>query len=145
MTNVAYMYAKGRLHLTKQDMSAWRATTSSYYMALYNSSLTPDQASDETYSTTNELATSGGYTQGGAALTLYDPVVAGSAPSAYAKLYCADVTWGPTASFTGVRTARIYDNSGSKYLLGYILYDADKAAQGGNFTVPCPAAGMFDL
>jgi len=144
MTNVAYMYAKGRMHLAKQDMSAWKAATTTYYMALYTSSLTPAQDTDETYSSTNELATANGYTQGGTQMTLYDPVTTGTAPSAYAKLYCADTTW-PTATFTGVQCVRIYDNSGSKYLLGYILYDADKAGQGGNFTVPCPTLGMFDL
>ena len=143
MTNVAYMYAYGRLHLAKNDIS-WKAATTTIYMALYTSSKTPAQDTDETYSATNELSQANGYTTGGAQMTLYDPVIAGTAPNAYAKLYCADTTWA-TATFTGVRTVVMYNNTGSKYVIGYITYDADKAGQGGNFTVPCPTLGMFDL
>jgi hypothetical protein len=144
MTNVAYMYAKARLHFVQGDIP-WKAATSTMYAALYTSSASPDQAADETYNNTNELSTANGYTQGGLQMTLNDPTIVGSAPNAYAKLYCSDMTWGPTASFTGVRTVKIYNNTGSKYLVGYITYDADKAAQGGNFTVPCPSAGLFDV
>jgi len=136
---------KGRQHFVRGEMDAWKAITTTYYMALYNSTLAPNQATDDVYSTTNELATAGGYTQGGHVMTLTDPTTTGSAPNALAKLAGSDVTWGPTATFTGVRTAIIYKNSGTKYLLGYINYDVDKAAQGGNFTITCPTAGWFNF
>lgn len=145
MTDVAYVYASGRSHVAQGDF-VWKAATTTNYMALYNSTLTPDQAAaDVVYSNTNELATAAGYTQAGAAMTITDPTLVGSAPNAYAKLAGSDVTWGPTATFTGVRTIIIYKNTGTKYLLGYIKYDADKAAQGGYFTVTCPATGWFDF
>jgi hypothetical protein len=142
MTDVAYAYAKARLHFVKGDIT-WKAATSTVYMALYTSSLTPDQLNDETYSNTNELATANGYTQGGAVMSLNDPVVTGTAPNAYAKLYSSDQTW-TGASFTGAQTVVIYNNAGSKYLIGYITYGTAKAAQGGNFTVSCPTNGWYD-
>jgi len=144
MTDVAYAYANARLHFAQGDF-AWKAATTTMYMALYTSSLTPDQLNDEVYSNTNELATDAGYTQGGIQMTLNDPAIVGTAPNAYAKLYSSNVTWPSPCTFTGVRTVVIYKNTGTKYLVGYMKYAADKAAQGGVFTVTCPADGWFDF
>jgi hypothetical protein len=143
MTDVAHMLDLGAKHIAMGDIP-WKAATGTIYMALYTSTKTVNQTTDETYSSTNELAGTAGYTQGGAAMTLSDPVRSGTDPNSVVTLSSSDVTWG-TASFTGVRTIEIYNNTGSKYILGYITYGADKAAQGGDFTVQCPATGWFQL
>jgi hypothetical protein len=144
MVDVAHLYDKAGIHFAQGDF-VWKTTTATFYMALYTSALTPAQSTDETYSNTSELATANGYTQGGVAMTIAaNPSVVGADPNAYTKLTSDDVTW-PAATFTGVRTAIIYSNTGSKYLLGFITYTADKAAQGGSFTVAAPANGWFNL
>jgi hypothetical protein len=143
MTDVAHMFDLGAKHLAMGDIP-WKAATATISMALYTSSKSINQTTDETYNSTNELAGSAGYTQTGVAMTISDPTIVGTDPSVYTKLTGSDVTWA-TATFTGVRTAEIYNNTGSKYLAGYITWGADKAAQGGNFTVQAPATGWFNL
>ena len=143
MTDVAHMYDKAPFHLVKGDWT-WKSGVTTLYMALYTTGYTPAQSTDETYSTSSELATAAGYTQGGAQMTPNDPVVTGSDPSAYTKLYSSDVTWA-TSTFTGVATVVIYNNTGSKYLIGFMTYGTPKASQGGNFIVKCPTNGWFDL
>jgi hypothetical protein len=144
MVDVAHMYDKAALHLAQNDW-AWRAATQTVYMALYTGSYSPSQAADETYSgISGELTSANGYQQGGVKMTLNDPVVTGADPSAYTKLYSSDVSWA-AASFTGVQTIVIYNNVGSKYLIGFIEYGTAKSAGGGTFTVQCPATGWFDL
>ena len=144
MVDVAHMYDKAAKHLASNDW-AWTAATTTMYMALYTSSYTPSQAADETYSgISGELTGTNGYSQGGVKMTLTDPTVVGSDPNAYTKLASSDVSWA-VSSFTGVQTIVIYNNVGSKYLIGFIEYGTAKAAGGGTFTVQCPATGWFNL
>jgi hypothetical protein len=144
MVDVAHLYDLAGIHFAQGDF-VWKTTTATFYMALYTSALTPAQTTDEVYSNTEELASANGYTQGGNPITIVaDPSLVGSDPNVYTKLTSSDVTW-TGATFTGVRTAIIYKNTGTKYLVGFITWTSDKAAQGGLFTVAAPATGWFNL
>jgi hypothetical protein len=140
MTNVGKLYYKGAKRLS-MGLIPWVSGATTLYMALYDSNLTPVQATEETYDTTHELPTANGYTQGGIALTsVVDPVISGS----NVILASANAEWASPCTFTTARCAKIYNNTGSKYLLGYILWDADKPSVGGRFLVDCPAVGWFE-
>ena len=145
----ANWYYNGVVNILEGNIN-WSAGNTNLYMALY-SSFSPSQSSDQYYTTGSlpanctELTTAGGYTRGGVQL----PSVA--APAVYSStnivLSSGNVVWPGTCTFTGVVAAVIYyTGSGHNYLLGYIDWalTGPKAAQGGTFTVQCPAAGWFE-
>ncbi len=101
--------------------------------ALYTSSATID-ASTPAYTTSNEVASSGGYTAGGIALT---GAVTGSG-SGTAWLDFNDATWA-SATFTA-HFMLIYDSSDSDRAYAVIDFGSDKTGQGGNFTFVMPVA-----
>ena len=101
--------------------------------ALYTSSATLD-ATTPSYTATNEVASSGGYTATGNTLT---SAVTGSG-SGTAWLDFADTTW-TTATFTA-RYMLIYDSSDSNRAYAVIDFGSDKTGQGGNFTFVFPTA-----
>lgn len=142
--DVAHMYDLAGSHFAQGDF-VWKTATSTFYMALYNADLTPNQTTDEIYSTTNELATELGYTRGGAQMTISTPTIVGTDPDAYTKCSGSDVTWAGPCTFEGVKHAIIYKNSGTKYLVSFITWDTPKDADGGSFTVECPATGWVNL
>lgn len=104
-------------------------------MTLHTVTYVPNQDTDQYFSTvTNELATGGGYTAGGA--TLASKTLTYDGPSNTVRLKAADVTWG-TATFTA-RIAVIRKDTGvagTSHVEGYINFGADQSPAGVDFTV----------
>jgi hypothetical protein len=147
MTDTAKWYYKGVEHILAGD-AKWPASSASIRMALFTT-FAPTQSTDEYYTAGSLPAgctqvSGGGYTQGGTTLTSV------AFPAVYSttniKLASADATWTGAMTFTGVMGAAIYYAGTSNFLLGYIWWatTGPKAAQGGNFTVPCPTGGWFE-
>ncbi len=101
--------------------------------ALYTSSATID-ADTPTYTTTDEVASSGGYNAGG--MTLAGNATGSESDTAWIDFN--DVTW-PNATFTA-RYMLIYDSSDSDRAYAVIDFGSDKTGQGGNFTFVFPTA-----
>ena len=95
-------------------------------------------AADTTYTTTNELATAGGYTQGGAAL-------AGKAVTEAATTYwdATDSSW-TTATFTAYH-AVIYDATAASDLVCSIDFGGAQTVTSGTFTIQWHANGIISL
>ena len=104
-------------------------------VALYNNSFTP-AATNATYSTTNELATANGYTQGGATLTLSADGTTTRALKATASVWTAT-----GAGFTAYH-ARVYDTSNSNHVVAEFDFGGARAASGGGtFTITWDTTG----
>jgi hypothetical protein len=124
----------------KQDMLNGRAFSSdTIKIALgLQANATTWNASLATYTTTGELATSNGYTQGGIALSGFTVGLSGN--TAY-------LTWSTNPSWTATSTgftsdcAVIYDSSNSNHVLAVLSFGSTTASGGGTFTVQLPAAG----
>lgn len=95
-------------------------------------------ATDTDYTTTNELATAGGYTQGGAAL-------AGKAVTegVTTKWDATDLSW-TSATFTAYH-AVIYDSTAGNDLICSIDFGGAKTVSAGTFTIVWDAAGIITL
>ena len=106
-------------------------------VALYNNSHS-FTATDTDYTTTNELATAGGYTQGGAAL-------AGKAvtEAATTKWDATDLAW-TSATFTAYH-AVIYDSSVSNDLICSIDFGGAQTVTNGTFTIQWDTDGIITL
>ncbi len=95
-----------------------------------------------TYTTTGELATANGYTQGGIAIATF--TVGLSTDTAY-------LTWSVNPSWTATSTGftadccAIYDTTnnggGANHVLCVLSFGSTTASGGGTFTVQLPAAG----
>jgi hypothetical protein len=103
--------------------------------ALYTSAASLD-ATTAAYSSTNELASSGGYSAGG--LTLSGAATGSDSGGAWITF--SNATWA-NATFTGAHYMLIYDSSDSNRAYAVIDFGSDKAGQGGNFTYVMPATG----
>lgn len=90
------------------------------------------------YTTDNELATTGGYTQGGA--TLASKAVTEAATT---KWDAADRDW-TSATFTAYH-AVIYDSTAGNDLIASIDFGGAKAVVAGTFTIQWDAAGIITL
>jgi hypothetical protein len=106
-------------------------------IALYDNSHS-FSAGDTTYTTTNELATTGGYTQGG--MTLANAAVTEAATT---KWDADDTEW-TTATFTAYH-AVIYDSTASDNLIASIDFGGAKTVAAGTFTVQFDANGIITL
>ncbi len=95
-------------------------------------------ASDTDYTTNNELATTGGYTQGGKTLASK-----GVTEAATTKWDAADVAW-TSATFTAYH-AVIYDSTASNDLIASIDFGGAKVVADGTFTIQWDAAGIITL
>jgi hypothetical protein len=108
--------------------------------ALFNSSWTPGA----NYSTTNELSTQYGYTQGGAPVSLSITEASGTATVTFS----ANPAWTANGGSITARRAAVYD-SGSSKIICYCLLDntpADVTVTSGNIlTVAASAAGIFTM
>lgn len=104
-------------------------------VSLHTSTYSPNQDTDQYFtSATNELATAGGYTAGGAALT--GKTLTYDGPSNTVRLKASDSTWS-TATFTA-RIAVIRKDTGTgstSHLLGWVDFGADQSPAGVNFTI----------
>lgn len=101
--------------------------------ALYVAAATLD-ASTTTYSSTNEVAATGGYIAGGATLTRVNPALSGT--TAYTDF--ADVTY--AASTITARGMLIYNNTDSNAAVSSHDFGSDKSSSGGDFVLQFPAA-----
>jgi len=106
-------------------------------VALYNNSHS-FVATETTYSTTNELATAGGYTQGGAAL-------AGKAVAEAATSYwdATDISW-TSASFTAYH-CQIYDVTAANSKICSIDFGGAQTVTSGTFTIQWHVNGIISL
>ena len=108
--------------------------------ALYNDSFS-FTATQVTYSTTNELSTENGYTQGGEALT--NKAVSGAST----VKWTADPTqWTATdAGFTAY-FALVYDTTNANHCICCIDFGGAKTASGGGtFTITWSGDGILDI
>lgn len=101
--------------------------------ALYVAAATLD-ASTTTYSATNEVAATGGYTAGGATLTRVNPALSGT--TAYTDF--ADVTY--SASTITARGMLIYNDTDSDAAVSSHDFGSDKSSSGGDFQIQFPTA-----
>ena len=107
--------------------------TDAIFIALYTSSATLGAATTA-YTTSNEVATGGGYTAGGIQLT--SPVITLDGTTGICDF--ADATW-PAATITA-RGALIYNSSKSNKAIAVLDFGSDKISTAGAFTVVMPAA-----
>lgn len=130
MSNTWKWYAKGLKHILKADLDLDAAT---FKVALYTSSKTITQTTDDTYSATNEVANGNGYATGGAAATL---TVAQGTGAVEVRI-TDPITW--SSSTITARHAILYNAAGSNYVLGYMTFGdatpADVVSSNGNFTI----------
>ena len=112
-------------------------STHTFKVALYSSSATLSAATT-VYTTSNELATAGGYTAGGTASA---PTVSTSVTSNGTVVIVdfADASW--AASTFTARGALLYDfTAASKQAVAVIDFGADKSCAASTFSVVFPAA-----
>ena len=95
-------------------------------------------ASDTDYTTNNELATTGGYTQGGK--TLASKAVTEAVTT---KWDAADVAW-TSATFTAYH-AVIYDSTAGNDLIASIDFGGAKTVAAGTFTIQFDSSGIITL
>ena len=95
-------------------------------------------ATDHTYTTTNELASTGGYTQGGVALASKAVTEA-----ATTKWDAADVSW-ESATFTAYH-AVLYDETAASSLICSFDFGGARTVSSGTFSIVWDAAGIITL
>lgn len=95
-------------------------------------------ATDTVYTTTNELSTTGGYTQGGQALG--SQTVSGTSTVAFDG---ADTAW-TSATFTAYH-AVIYDVTNTNSLICSIDFGGAQTVASGTFTIQWHASGIITL
>lgn len=121
------------------------ADTDTIKLALFNSSFVTTVL---TYSTTNELATQFGYTQGGETLT-YGGVTRLSETSSVVTFDADDEVWTAAGGSIVHRYGVMYTDDASDYIWGYILADnapADVTVTDGNtLTYQWNASGVWTL
>lgn len=109
-------------------------------LALFTNSYTPNYSTDELYSSlSNEVASGGGYTTGGAAIA---SKAVSYVDTVNVKLTAADVTW-TAATFTA-RYGVLYNTSNSKIRMIFD-FGGDKVVTGGTFTVAWNASGIVKI
>lgn len=130
MTNTWKWYAKGIEHLLKNDVDLDAAT---FKVALFTSSKTITQATDELYSTTNECPGTGNYATGGTAATL---TVAQGTGAVEVRI-TDPLTW--ANSTIDARHAILYSDGATKYLIAYMTFGdatpANVSSSNGTFTI----------
>jgi hypothetical protein len=105
-----------------------------FNLALYTSSATLNK-STTAYTTSNEVASSGGYTAKGKALTSVTPVL----NSTTAVCDFANISW-TSASFTSRGCLIFNDSAASDQSVCAIDFGGDKTVTSGTFTIEFPAA-----
>jgi hypothetical protein len=111
-------------------------TSKVYKIALYTSAATLGAATTDYTSTTNEVASGGGYTTGGNTLTVSQiPTDGGSGTTAFIDF--ADTTW--SAATITARGALIY-NSTDDTAVAVLDFGSDKTSTDGDFTIIFPTA-----
>lgn len=109
-------------------------TADTFKIALYTSSATLD-ASTTTYTTSNEVPSTGGYSAGGNTLTVSQVP---TSTSTTAWLDFADSTW--SAATITANGALIYNSSQGDKAVAVLAFGGDKTSTAGDFTIVFPAA-----
>ena len=104
-----------------------------FKIALYTSSASLD-ATTTAYTTSNEVASTGGYTAGGNTLTNVAPTSSGT--TAFTDF--SDTTW--SASTITANGALIYNSNQSNKSVAVLAFGGDKTSTNGNFTIQFPVA-----
>lgn len=118
--------------------------TDTIKLALATNTYVPDQDAHDFFADVTNEITGTGYTAGGA--TLATKSVSYDTATNELRLICADVAWGPGATFGPFRKGIVYKDTGSgatSPLLGYITFDADQSVSNGTFTVDVDATGLL--
>ena len=110
------------------------STGDTFNLALYTSSATLNK-STTAYTTSSEVASSGGYTAKGKALTSVTPVLS----SDTAVCDFANISW-TSASFTSRGCLIFNDSAASDQSVCAIDFGGDKTVTSGTFTIEFPAA-----
>lgn len=121
------------IHAFGTTVTRGATTPDTFRIALYTSSANLD-ATTTAYSTTNEVATGGGYSAGGNTLTTIAPTSSGTT----AFLDFNDTTWS-TSTITA-NGALIYNSTQSNRAVAVLAFGSDKSSSGGNFTIQFPVA-----
>ncbi len=121
------------IHAFGTTVTRGATTPDTFKIALYTSSATLDSTTT-VYSTTNEVATGGGYTAGGNTLTTVAPTSSGTT----AFLDFNDTTW--SSSTITANGALIYNSTQSNKAVAVLAFGSDKSSSGGNFTIQFPVA-----
>lgn len=121
------------IHAFGTTVTRGATTPDTFKIALYTSSANLD-ATTTAYSTTNEVATGGGYSAGGNTLTTIAP----TSSSTTAFLDFNDTTWS-TSTITA-NGALIYNSTQSNRAVAVLAFGSDKSSSGGNFTIQFPVA-----
>jgi hypothetical protein len=131
------------LHLLLENKLGGDILSQTIKVALCTSSYTPNQnAHDYFDDITNEVASGGGYTTGGATLASKTCTVSGGV----ATFDAADTSW--AASTITARYAVIYYATGTastSLLIGYVDFGADMVSSSGTFLITWNASGIFTL
>ena len=106
-----------------------------FNLALYTSSATLNK-STTAYTTSNEVASTGGYTAKGKALTSVTPALSTSTDTACCDF--ADISF-TSASFTA-NGCLIYNDTNADRAVCAIAFGGDKTVSSGTFTIQFPAA-----
>ncbi len=124
----------------KQDiLSGLHQTGDTYKIVLAVGATATDwNKSFSIYSSTHELATANGYTQGGITIATY--TVGLSADTAYVT-FTVNPSWTATGAGFTADTAAIYNSTRSNHVLVVLTFGSTTASGGGTFTVQLPAAG----
>lgn len=141
MAVTATVAGKFTLHLVKGEID-WDVDT--FKVTLHTASFAPNKDTTEFYSDlTNELATAGGYTAGGQALTLTAPTY-DSANDRTLVDCTPDPRWDP-ATFT-CRYAVVRKDTGTagtSPIVGWIDFGANQSPAGVPFIVQIDATGLL--
>jgi len=121
------------IHAFGTTVTRGSTAADTFKIALYTSSATLD-ATTTAYSTTNEVASTGGYTAGGNTLTNIAPTSSGT--TSFTDFN--DTTWS-TSTITA-NGALIYNSSQSNKSVAVLAFGGDKSSSGGNFTIQFPVA-----
>ena len=121
------------IHAFGTTVTRGATTPDTFKIALYTSSATLDSTTT-VYSTTNEVASTGGYTAGGNTLTTVAPTSSGTT----AFLDFNDTTW--SSSTITANGALIYNSTQTNKAVAVLAFGSDKSSSGGNFTIQFPTA-----
>jgi hypothetical protein len=129
------MVTSFKVGLLNGDFDFGTGTSQVFKIALYTSAATLGAATTA-YTTSNEVATGGGYSAGGNTLTI-SAVPASSGTTAF--LDFSDTTW--TSSTITARGALIYLADGvTNPAVAVLDFGSDKTSTSGDFTIQFPTA-----
>lgn len=112
--------------------------------SLSTNTYVPDQDAHDFFNDVTNEITGTGYTAGGA--TLGTKSVSYDTATNELRLICADVAWGPGATFGPFRIGTIYKDTGTAStspILGWITFDSDQSVSNGTFTIDTDPTGVL--